>query len=309
MDRPPVCNYEGSDYQSSFWDRGRRAYEDRAEAIALRRLLPKGGRLMLELGAGAGRNTTRYVGFERIVLVDFSRTQLQQAQRRLGDSDRYIYVAADVYRLPFVDGVFDAATMIRTLHHMADPSRALTQVRNALAPRATFILEFANKLNLKAILRYSLGRQKWNPFSFEPVEFAELNFDFHPRAVRNWLTALGFTTGRVLTVSHFRSALLKRILPVFLLVWLDSLLQWTGALWQLTPSVFVKALNQEGVRASWDGNMLAIFKCPDCGRSPLVDRSAYLQCPQCGKRWQVSGGIYDFREPLPAAGTNPQVAA
>ncbi len=50
---PPVCDYEGSDYQSSFWDQGGREYEDRTEAIALKQLLPKHGRLMLELGAGA----------------------------------------------------------------------------------------------------------------------------------------------------------------------------------------------------------------------------------------------------------------
>ena len=39
----PVCDYEGSDYQTEFWDAGRREYEDRSEAIALRRLLPAGG--------------------------------------------------------------------------------------------------------------------------------------------------------------------------------------------------------------------------------------------------------------------------
>ena len=159
IETPPVCNYEGSDYQSSFWDKGDRAYEDRVEAIALRRLLPKSGRLLLELGAGAGRNTPRYQDFERIVLVDYSRTQLQQAQLRLGKNQRYIYVAADIYHLPFVPGLFDAATMIRTLHHMADAPLALAQVRRALQPGAIFILEFASKLNLKAILRYLLRKQ------------------------------------------------------------------------------------------------------------------------------------------------------
>ncbi|HLA07081.1 MAG TPA: class I SAM-dependent methyltransferase, partial [Anaerolineales bacterium] len=127
---PPVCNYEGSDYQTSFWDKGGREYEDRTEAIALKQLLPKTGRLLLELGAGAGRNTPRYLGFDRIVLLDYSRTQLEQAQRRLGTTEKYIYVAADVYRLPFVDGLFDTATMIRVLHHMADAPKALGQVRN-----------------------------------------------------------------------------------------------------------------------------------------------------------------------------------
>ena len=63
--QPPICNYEGSDYQKSFWEQGGRVYEDRAEAIALQRLLPARGELLLELGAGAGRNTPRYTGFKQ----------------------------------------------------------------------------------------------------------------------------------------------------------------------------------------------------------------------------------------------------
>src|SRR5690606_27550515 len=54
---PPICDYEGSDYQTRVWAQGGRAHEDGAEEIALRRLLPKHGKLMLEVGAGAGRNT------------------------------------------------------------------------------------------------------------------------------------------------------------------------------------------------------------------------------------------------------------
>src|SRR5919106_228602 len=244
MDRqttPPVCDYEGSDYQSSFWDKGGREYEDRTEAIALKRLLPKSGHLLLELGAGAGRNTPRYLGFDRIVLLDYSRTQLEQAQGRLGKSDKYIYVAADVYRLPFIDGLFDAATMIRVLHHMADAPKALGQVKDVLGPDGVFILEFANKLNLKAIFRYIAGRQRWSPFTLEPVEFVKLNFDFHPKAIRSWLENLGFDIEKTLTLSHFRVGFLKRVIPTSLLVFLDSLAQWTGALWQLSPSVFIRA--------------------------------------------------------------------
>src|SRR5262245_48972766 len=126
--KPPVCDYEGSDYQERFWGKGEREYEDQVEAIALKRLLPKTGKLLLEIGAGAGRNTPRYAGFERIVLMDYSSTQLEQAQARLGNSDRYVYVVADVYNLPFVDGLFDAATMIRVIHHMADAPKALHQI-------------------------------------------------------------------------------------------------------------------------------------------------------------------------------------
>lgn len=292
-DRPPVCDYEGSDYQSAFWDSGGREYEDRVEEIALRRLLPASGDLLLELGAGAGRNTPRYNGFKRVVLLDYSRTQLQQARQRLGDSARYLYVAADIYRLPFVPALFDAATMIRTLHHMANAPLALQQVRQTLKANAVFILEFANKQNLKAILRYAFRRQSWNPFSLEPVEFAALNFDFHPRAVRAWLAECGFEVQQTLTVSHFRLSLLKRLLPLGLLVGMDSLAQWSGRWWQLTPSVFMRAQAKGGAAAAPQGQF---FRCPECGRFPLNEEGDHLGCSACGRRWEIRDGIYDFRE-------------
>ena len=291
-ERPPVCNYEGSDYQTSFWEQGGRSYEDAVEALALRRLLPQTGRLLLELGAGAGRNTPRYAGFERVVLLDYSLTQLQQAAQRLGHSARYTYVAADIYRLPFVTGLFDAATMIRTLHHMADARLALHQIRQTLLPGAAFILEYANKQNLKAILRYGMRRQRWSPFTLEPVEFIPLNFDFHPQAVRNWLAESGFQRKRQLTVSHFRLGLFKRLLPLRMLVWMDGLAQRTGEWWQLTPSVFTLSHAVGETPSAQPG---AFFKCPTCGNHSLHEQPASLHCQSCGKDWPIVDGIYDFR--------------
>lgn len=298
---PPICDYEGSDYQASFWDQGGRGYEDRVEAVALKRLLPESGGWLLEVGAGAGRNTPRYAGFKRVILLDFSRSQLERAQARLGQSSRWVFVAADVYRLPFIAGVFDTATMIRVLHHMADAPRALGQVREVLKPDATFILEFANKRNLKSILRFWLGRQTWDPFSHEPVEFARLNFDFHPRRVRTWLAELGFRVVRTLTVSHFRSQGLKRLIPTSWLVFFDSVLQPTGALWQYTPSVFLELRGGQspGQSLAADAEPTVLFKCPACGQTPLIEAVGSLDCGHCGARWGTEGGIYDFRRPLP----------
>jgi ubiquinone/menaquinone biosynthesis C-methylase UbiE len=293
VERPPVCDYEGSDYQTRFWEKGERLYEDRSEAIALSRLLPRSGRLLLEVGAGAGRNSSRYQGFERIVLLDYSRTQLQQAQACLGRGPRYIYVAADVYRLPFVSGLFDAATMIRVLHHMADAPLALSQVRQTLQSGSTFILEYANKQNIKAVLRYVLRRQKWSPFDQQPVEFAPLNFDFHPLAVRNWLQASGFSIQRQLTVSHFRIGFFKRVLPFSLLVWMDSLAQLTGDWWQLSPSVFVNARAVGDTPPAPPG---FFFRCPTCGSATLDPLPEALSCSSCGHLWPVLDGIYQFRD-------------
>ncbi len=300
-DIPPVCDYEGSDYQTSFWDQGLRAYEDQVEAVALKRLLPASGNVLLELGAGAGRNTPRYAGYQQVVLLDYSLTQLQQAQDRLGKNPCYGYVAANVYQLPFRPGVFDAATMIRVLHHMADAPLALQQVRRILQPGGIFILEYANKQNLKAILRYALGRQAWSPFDREPVEFAKLNFDFHPGAVREWLRGAGFEIKRQLTVSHFRMEILKRYLPTGLLVSLDSAAQLTGNWWQLSPSVFVAAqVTGEAVsRLRTPANGIEdLLVCPVCSSPSLINvpDDSVLKCASCERSWPVVDGVYDFRD-------------
>jgi len=293
MTTPPVCSYEGSDYQARFWDEGDRAYEDRVEAIALRRLLPRGGPCLLELGAGAGRNTPRYPGFEHVVLVDYSWTQLEQAQQRLGAGPRYTYVAADIYRLPFAPSAFPAATMVRTLHHMADPLAALRETRRSMASNGILVLEFANKRNLKSIARWLVRRQTWSPFDRAPVEFAELNFDFHPDAVRDWLYEAGFRIERRLTVSHFRLPLFKRLLPLPLLVRMDSAAQWTGGLWQLTPSVFVRTRATGGDESAPAG---AFWCCPACGNLDLRSGVDGLTCPRCRRLWACHDGIYDFRD-------------
>ena len=291
---PPICDYEGSEYQKTFWEEGDRQYEDAVEAVALQRLLPSSGNLMLEIGAGAGRNTSRYRGYKKIVLLDYSLSQIQQAQDRMGQRNRFIYVAADVYRLPFMNGLFDGATMIRVLHHLIDPLKALNQVRRVLNPGGIFILEFANKRNLKAIARYLIRRQNWNPFDLDPIEFAHLNFDFHPDAIRKWLKQSSFSIQRQLTVSHFRINWLKKIIPTKVLIWLDSIAQLTGDWWQLTPSVFTRSI-AVGSIGSERAEQVGFFRCPIC-EHPLPEGSkGDLICEVCGERWPVLNGIYDFR--------------
>lgn len=296
-DHPPICDYEGSDYQTRFWEQGGREYEDACEVIALQGLLPNQGKLLLEIGAGAGRNTLRYKGFERIVLLDYSTTQLQLAKMRLGDSTKYIYVAADIYRLPFIEHLFDAATMIRVLHHLVEPLSALHQIRNTLQPRATFILEFANKRNIKAIIRFFLHQQNWNPFSLEPIEINPLNYNFHPRHVYRLLTTIGFNVKKVRSVSHFRIGLLKKTIPLKFLIFLESLIQWTGIFIQLSPSIFIRSqLNETFQSVSKRRTVRLFFKCPNCNHKPLKEMTNHLFCSSCLARWPIKDGIYIFKD-------------
>jgi len=296
----PICDYEGSDYRTRFWEGQGREYEDAAERIAIRRLLPPTGDLLLDLGAGYGRLAELYRGYRRVVLFDYSRSQLSHARSQLGDA-RFVYVAGDFYRLPFSPGLFDSVIQVRVIHHAVDAPAVFGQVRRALRPVGLYLLEYANKQNLKAIIRYLLRRQTWSPFDREPVEFVKLNYNFHPAWIREQLASGGFCPGRTLTVSHFRTEMLKRRIPTRWLVALESWAQHTGSWWQFAPSVFVRS------RATADGPTApdgALFACPACC-TPLPTPSTMLQgipsadgslvCSGCGRQWPVRDGVYDFR--------------
>lgn len=292
--QPKICDYEGSNYRTEFWEGQGRDYEDRVERIALRRLLPpQGGQRLLEIGAGFGRLTDEYHSYKQVVLLDYSFSQLQYAREHHGTSDRFIYVAADAYRLPFKPGTFDAATMIRVIHHMADVPSALSQVRRILTSDGTFILEHANKQNLKAMLRYTLKQQHWSPYNHQPVEFVELNFDFHPAYIVKELEKAGFKTHKRIPVSFFRVNVLKKYLPGNFLAGMDSLLQYTGALY--APSIFVKT---SATGHSPDNlTVESLFACPESG-GELTREGDILRCKESGLRYAIRDGIYDFKAPL-----------
>ena len=122
------CDYEGSRYRYDFWEGQGREYEDLAERIALRSLLPPAGDVLIEIGAGYGRLADLFDGYQHVVLLDYARTQLEEAKNYLPHPNRYILVVGDVYSLPFMDGLFDALAMVRVMHHLADVPGALAEL-------------------------------------------------------------------------------------------------------------------------------------------------------------------------------------
>lgn len=290
-----ICDYEGSSYRTDFWEGQGREYEDLAERIALRKLLPPTGAHLMDIGAGFGRLADLYGGYQQVVLLDYSKSMLRQAQERWGRGGKYIYVAASLYDMPFVDSLFDTTVTVRVLHHVQDIPVAFREIQRVLKPGGTYVLEYANKRHLKAILRYLAGRQSWNPFALEPYEFVELNYDFHPVWMKARLREAGFAIGRELAVSFFRLPFLKRLIPPRPLAALDGLLQGPTASLKLAPSVFVRARAEKGnVQAEVRG----FFRCPGCHGTDLNEAKEALTCRGCGRRWAIDDGIYDFKQPI-----------
>jgi len=288
-----ICDYEGTSYRARFWEGQGREYEDLVERNALRRLLPSQGHRLLEVGAGFGRLADLYAAYKHVVLLDYARSGLLEAQERLGRSSRFLYVVADLYHLPLAPGTCDTVVTVRVLHHLVDVPLALRQIAEVLRPAGTYVLEYANKRNIKAILRYLLGRQTWSPFATTPYEFAELNFDFHPSWMAHELDQAGFTVDAGLAVSHFRHPIFKRFASPRTLVAMERPMQRVGAAWKLSPSVFL--------RCSAPGSLPEtgkLFRCPVCRGGLAAREEDTMTCASCGAVWAVTDGIYDFKMPV-----------
>ena len=289
-----ICDYEGSSYCTDFWEGQGREYEDLAERMAIRKLLPSAGARLVEIGAGFGRLADLYDGYQQVVLLDYSKSMLRQAQHHLGRGGKYVYVAADLYAVPFVDSLFDTTVTVRVLHHVQNIPAAFQEIQRVLKGGGVYVLEYANKRHLKAVLRYLLGRQSWSPFAPEPYEFVELNYDFHPAWVQARLREASFAVGRELAVSSFRLPLLKRLISPRPLAALDGLLQGPTASLKLAPSVFVRArAEKENAQAKGED----FFRCPSCHGTDLIEAEEALTCRGCGRGWAIDDGIYDFKEP------------
>lgn len=297
----PVIDYEGSGYRQDFWEGQGREYEDAVERIVLRRLLPSQGGRIAEIGAGFGRLADLYLGYEQIVLFDYSRTMLSDAVRRWGDDKRFVFVAGNLYQMPLADQSLDALVMVRVMHHLADIPAALARLQALLHKDSTAVLEYASKRNLKAVLRWLTRRQSWSPFDPAPLEFVAMNFDFHPGWMGAKLKDAGLTVHRRYGASHFRLRTLKRSLPAQALARVDSWLFDIGGRFPLAPSVFVQAQAPDAPSRSQTDASAAhsmLFRCPACGTHPLSALSPVeLQCPSCARKYVQRESIWDFKLP------------
>ena len=294
-DRKRVCDYGDSSYRQDFWEGQGRDYEDLVERRLLRRFLPQTGTRLLEVGAGFGRISAEYHMVEQVVLLDYSLEQLQYARRKLGD-DRFVYVAADAYRMPFAENAFDLATMIRVIHHFEDVPAVLGQISRCICKGGKFILEYANKRHLKSVLRHLLRRNGWSPFSLKPIEFVELNFNFHPQYMAAHVSDAEFSVVRAVPVSWCRLPLLKARFPAGWLARGDEILQRSGLL--ISPSVFLDLRSKSGdsFEAKAGKDPLQLLRCPETG-SQLRSAGDEL-ISQGGLRWRIIDGVFDFRQPV-----------
>ena len=243
-----IADYNGYDYKKIFWEDADRKYEDAADRLAIRRLLPTKMGKFADIAGGYGRLADEYLPrSEYAILFDYSKTELKQATELYGD--KIHTKAGDIYDLPFKDGELDALMMVRATHHFFNMKKVIAELYRVLRPGGTAVIEVANKRTLPKMFRYWFKKSAVNPFSLEPSTLSDLNksgfYNYHPKYVEQLFRQAGFEIEEIISVSNFRSATLKKIFGTNNLVRLEKVVQKPLGTIRFAPSIYYRLKKPE----------------------------------------------------------------
>lgn len=238
-----VSDYNGYDYKKIFWEDADRAYEDMADRLAIRRLLPKKMNNFVDIAGGYGRLAKEYLNrAKNPVLFDYSQTELDQAKKEFGKKLKT--KQGDIYNLPFKDETFDALLMVRATHHFDNMPAVIKELYRILEKDGAAVIEVANKRTLPKMFRYWLRKSDVNPFDKKPSNLKGLNkdgfYNYHPKYIEKVFKDAGFEIEEVLSVSNFRSAKLKKLFGTKKLVKMEKKAQKALAPVRFAPSIYYK---------------------------------------------------------------------
>jgi ubiquinone/menaquinone biosynthesis C-methylase UbiE len=307
-------DYENYDYRQ-FWKDDKRLYEDSAERIAIKKFIgpfEKKGRVFIDLGCGFGRLFSEYKDFEKIILVDYSVSNLKNARETIGKflnydkalMEKIVFVAADVISLPFRSSFADVAMTVRVMHHIDNVEKFINEASRILKPGGYFLVEFANKRNLKNILKFMFGRLKQSPFDIRPLQIGATILDYHPKFIKSLLRQKGFKILKQVSASNYRLGFLKRHINLKVLIFFERIHQNIFSFIDTGPSIFLKTINSAPVQTVFGStaslasieDFKTYFCCPACrGESLEIDSSGKIICTSCKSEFYMDDGIYIFK--------------
>jgi ubiquinone/menaquinone biosynthesis C-methylase UbiE len=110
----------------------------------LKKLEPRG--LLADIGCGPGYftlDTARAFPRLDIVGLDISEEMLQKAEKTLSalpSGSKITFRQGDIHELPFKDNSLDFAVSTLSMHHWAEPAKALGEIYRVLKPQGQFLI-------------------------------------------------------------------------------------------------------------------------------------------------------------------------
>ncbi len=297
-------DYENYDYRN-FWKDEKRKYEDSSERIALRKfLLPvkNKNKLFVDIGCGYGRLFSEYKDFKRIIMIDYSFNNLKNAKESI---TRYLkfdreklkniyFIVADATSIPIKSNSVDIILTVRVVHHLSDTQKYFDEISRIIKSKGSFILEFANKRNLKNILRTIIGKIDTSAFNLKPSKVGETILNFHPKFIYNSLRERQFNILKVISVSNLRIPFLKKLCSYKILVFLENIFQYLFSFLGLGPSIFLKSECKIKEKKPASNKIIAdILICPSCGGALSIEKNKII-CKDCSKKFKQESGIYNL---------------
>lgn len=224
----------------AFWEM--REYEHEAELLAIQRLLgERRFATAVDVGGGFGRLSQCLLRYARKVIV----IEPSETQRALlaSFSPETLNKEGSAAHSGLPAKSVDLVVMVRVAHHLSDLHDAIGEAYTILKPGGYFLLEFANSTHFKSrVLHYMTLRTI-------PVEPLHVNADekeipfvnHHPAFVKKLLRREGFIILQELSVSNFRSPLIKKLFSVPTLLRWEESVQKLLAFMHFGPSVFILA--------------------------------------------------------------------
>lgn len=237
--------YDTGDYNYLHYWEGR-DYEHGAEQIAISRLLRgKSFKHAVDIGGGYGRLCVFLKKYaNKVTLAEPSKKQLEIAEDYLKDHENINQQQMQADSLDFKTNSIDLITMIRVMHHLPDPSKEFDEIARVLQKDGYLILEMANYAHARNRLRHAVKRKKLptkpvdirSPENRRDDEVAFVNHN--PKTVIKQLAHAGLKVERSLSVSNLRSPLLKKVVPISIMLAVERMLQPVLSKMYFGPSVF-----------------------------------------------------------------------
>jgi len=235
----PHYNYQ------AYWKN--RDYEHQSEVLAINYLLSgKYFKKIADVGGGFGRHFPTLSPFSQEVYLIEPSAKLRQIAKKTYIHDQKLHVIHGFsHHLPIKPETFDLVSMIRVSHHLTQLAPTFKEINRVLKPRGHLLLEFANSANFKTQLYHLFSDIPQIPIekrSLTNIHKQTIAFvNHHPRTILKLLDQSGFIIENTLSVSNFRSPILKKLIPQIILLFLETISQRLLAPVFFGPSILVLA--------------------------------------------------------------------